>query len=136
MRKSNIKKKEIKAKENESLVKILAARKTIATLLEANITFKLIAIAKNIPEMNFENLDYLKRNFLDELNKEELIEVLKEIVDLKESKIKNHEKLTEFIEVFVTENKIKEYLKNYNPTTFTINKLNEAHKVVFENNGY
>ena len=53
--------------ESKKISNIIAARKTISSLLQGDITYKLISLAKDINGLNFQHVDYVTEKIIENL---------------------------------------------------------------------
>ena len=119
-------------KAKKEVLDVMAMRKTIFALLKGNIEFKIIKLAKDVKEeIKFEHLGFLTEKILEQISKDDLQIVFKDIINFETFKIESFEKLYNFFDSVITVEKIEELLSDYNKSDYTLNKIEEGHKVIF-----
>ncbi len=116
---------------SKKISNIIAARKTISSLLQGDITYKLISLAKDIEGLNFQHVGYITEKIIEKIDKKDLENVIFEVVDVKNVKLKEPEKLYNFLDKFITKELVEEILFTYNKKDYMLNKIEEGHKVIF-----
>lgn len=116
---------------SKKISNIIAARKTISSLLQGDITYKLISLAKDIDGLDFQHVGYITEKIIEKIDKKDLENVIFEVVDVENVKVKEPEKLYNFLNKFITKELIEEILFTYNKKDYMLNKIEEGHKVIF-----
>ena len=55
--------------ESKKISNIIAARKTISSLLQGGITYKLISLAKDIKGLDFQHVNYITEKIIEKIDK-------------------------------------------------------------------
>ena len=108
--------------ESKKISNIIAARKTISSLLQGDITYKLISLAKDINGLDFQHVNYITEKVIEKIDKK----------DLENVKVIEAEKLYNFLDKFITKELVEEILSSYNKKDYMLDKIEEGHKVIFD----
>ena len=122
----------VELNESKKISNIIAARKTISSLLQGDITFKLISLAKDIDGLDFQHVNYVTEKIIEKIDKKDLENVIFKVVDVENVKVKEPEKLYNFLDKFITKELVEEILFTYNKKDYMLNKIEEGHKVIFD----
>ena len=114
--------------ESKKISNIIAARKTISSLLQGDITYKLISLAKDINGLDFQHVDYITEKIIEKIDKKDLENVIYKVIDVENAKVIEAERLYNFLDKFIT----KELLSSYNKKDYMLDKIEEGHKVIFD----
>lgn len=118
--------------ESKKISNIIAARKTISSLLQGDITYKLISLAKDINGLDFQHVDYVTEKIIEKIDKKDLENVIYKVIDVKNAKVIESEKLYNFLDKFITKELVEEILSSYNKKDYMLDKIEEGHKVIFD----
>lgn len=118
--------------ESKKISNIIAARKTITSLLQGDITYKLISLAKDIDGLDFQHVNYVTEKIIERIDKKNLENVIYKVVDIENAKVKEPEILYNFLDQFITKKLVKEILLTYNKKDYILDKIEEGHKVIFD----
>lgn len=118
--------------ESKKISNIIAARKTITSLLQGDITYKLISLAKDINGLDFQHVDYVTEKIIEKIDKKDLENVIYKVIDVENAKVIEPEILYNFLDQFITKKLVKEILLTYNKKDYILNKIEEWHKVIFD----
>ncbi len=118
--------------ESKKISNIIAARKTISSLLQGDITYKLISLAKDINGLDFQHVDYITEKIIEKIDKKDLENVIYKVIDVENAKIREAEKLYNFLDKFITKELVEEILSSYNKKDYMLDKIEEGHKVIFD----
>lgn len=118
--------------ESKKISNIIAARKTITSLLQGDITYKLISLAKDIDGLDFQHVNYVTEKIIERIDKKNLENVIYKVVDIENTKVKEPEILYNFLDQFITKKLVKEILLTYNKKDYILDKIEEGHKVIFD----
>lgn len=118
--------------ESKKISNIIAARKTISSLLQGDITYKLISLAKDINGLDFQHVDYVTEKIIEKIDKKDLENVIYKVIDVKNAKVIESEKLYNFLDKFITKELVEEILSSYNKKDYILDKIEEGHKVIFD----
>ena len=118
--------------ESKKISNIIAARKTITSLLQGDITYKLISLAKDIDGLDFQHVNYVTEKIIERIDKKNLENVIYKVIDIENTKVKEPEILYNFLDQFITKKLIKEILLTYNKKDYILDKIEEGHKVIFD----
>ena len=118
--------------ESKKISNIIAARKTITSLLQGDITYKLISLAKDIDGLDFQHVNYVTEKIIERIDKKNLENVIYKVIDIENTKIKEPEILYNFLDQFITKKLVKEILLTYNKKDYILDKIEEGHKVIFD----
>lgn len=118
--------------ESKKISNIIAARKTITSLLQGDITYKLISLAKDINGLDFQHVDYVTEKIIEKIDKKDLENVIYKVIDVENAKVIEPEILYNFLDQFITKKLVKEILLTYNKKDYILNKIEEGHKVIFD----
>jgi putative mammaglobin-A len=121
----------VELNESKKISNIIAARKTISSLLQGDITFKLISLAKDIDGLDFQHVNYVTEKIIEKIDKKDLENVIFKVIDVENVKVKEPEKLYNFLDKFITKELVGEILFTYNKKDYMLNKIEEGHKVIF-----
>ena len=67
--------------DSKKISNIIAARKTILSLLQGDITYKLISLAKDIDGLDFQHVGYVTEKIIERIDKKDLENVSKETIE-------------------------------------------------------
>lgn len=118
--------------ESKKISNIIAARKTISSLLQGDITYKLISLAKDINGLNFQHVDYITEKIIEKIDKKDLENVIYKVIDVENAKVIEAERLYNFLDKFITKELVEEILSSYNKKDYMLDKIEEGHKVIFD----
>lgn len=118
--------------ESKKISNIIAARKTISSLLQGDITYKLISLAKDINGLDFQNVDYITEKIIEKIDKKDLENVIYKVIDVENAKVIEAERLYDFLDKFITKELVEEILSSYNKKDYMLDKIEEGHKVIFD----
>jgi putative mammaglobin-A len=118
--------------ESKKISNIIAARKTISSLLQGDITYKLISLAKDINGLNFQHVDYITEKIIEKIDKKDLENVIYKVIDVENAKVIEAERLYDFLDKFITKELVEEILSSYNKKDYMLDKIEEGHKVIFD----
>lgn len=118
--------------ESKKISNIIAARKTITSLLQGDITYKLISLAKDIDCLDFQHVNYVTEKIIERIDKKNLENVIYKVIDIENTKVKEPEILYNFLDQFITKKLVKEILLTYNKKDYILDKIEEGHKVIFD----
>lgn len=118
--------------ESKKISNIIAARKTISSLLQGDITYKLISLAKDINGLDFQHVDYITEKIIEKIDKKDLENVIYKVIDVENAKVIEAERLYNFLDKFVTKELVEEILSSYNKKDYMLDKIEEGHKVIFD----
>lgn len=118
--------------ESKKISNIIAARKTITSLLQGDITYKLISLAKDIDGLDFQHVNYVTEKIIERIDKKNLENVIYKVIDIENTKVKEPEILYNFLDQFITKKLVKEILLTYNKKDYILDKIEEGHKVIFD----
>lgn len=118
--------------ESKKISNIIAARKTITSLLQGDITYKLISLAKDIDGLDFQHVNYVTEKIIERIDKKNLENVIYKVIDIENAKVKEPEILYNFLDQFITKKLVKEILLTYNKKDYILDKIEEGHKVIFD----
>lgn len=118
--------------ESKKISNIIAARKTITSLLQGDITYKLISLAKDIDGLDFQHVNYVTEKIIERIDKKNLENVIYKVIDIEKTKVKEPEILYNFLDQFITKKLVKEILLTYNKKDYILDKIEEGHKVIFD----
>ena len=118
--------------ESKKISNIIAARKTISSLLQGDITYKLISLAKDINGLNFQHVDYVTEKIIEKIDKKDLENVIYKVIDVENAKVIEAERLYNFLDKFITKELVEEILSSYNKKDYMLDKIEEGHKVIFD----
>lgn len=118
--------------ESKKISNIIAARKTITSLLQGDITYKLISLAKDIDGLDFQHVNYVTEKIIEKIDKKNLENVIYKVIDIENAKVKEPEILYNFLDQFITKKLVKEILLTYNKKDYILDKIEEGHKVIFD----
>ena len=118
--------------ESKKISNIIAARKTITSLLQGDITYKLISLAKDIDGFDFQHVNYVTEKIIERIDKKNLENVIYKVIDIENTKVKEPEILYNFLDQFITKKLVKEILLTYNKKDYILDKIEEGHKVIFD----
>lgn len=118
--------------ESKKISNIIAARKTISSLLQGDITYKLISLAKDINGLDFQHVNYITEKVIEKIDKKDLENVIYKVIDVKNAKVIEAERLYNFLDKFVTKELVEEILSSYNKKDYMLDKIEEGHKVIFD----
>ena len=118
--------------ESKKISNIIAARKTISSLLQGDITYKLISLAKDINGLDFQHVNYITEKVNEKIDKKDLENVIYKVIDVENAKVIEAEKLYNFLDKFITKELVEEILSSYNKKDYMLDKIEEGHKVIFD----
>lgn len=118
--------------ESKKISNIIAARKTISSLLQGDITYKLISLAKDINGLDFQHVNYITEKVIEKIDKKDLENVIYKVIDVENAKVIEAERLYNFLDKFITKELVEEILSNYNKKDYMLDKIEEGHKVIFD----
>lgn len=118
--------------ESKKISNIIAARKTISSLLQGDITYKLISLAKDINGLDFQHVNYITEKIIEKIDKKDLENVIYKVIDVEKAKVIEAERLYNFLDKFITKELVEEILSNYNKKDYMLDKIEEGHKVIFD----
>lgn len=118
--------------ESKKISNIIAARKTITSLLQGDITYKLISLAKDIDGLDFQHVNYVTEKIIERIDKKNLENVIYKVIDIENTKVKEPEILYNFLDQFITKKLVEEILFSYNKKDYILDKIEEGHKVIFD----
>lgn len=118
--------------ESKKISNIIAARKTITSLLQGDIFYKLISLAKDIDGLDFQHVNYVTEKIIERIDKKNLENVIYKVIDIENAKVKEPEILYNFLDQFITKKLVKEILLTYNKKDYILDKIEEGHKVIFD----
>lgn len=118
--------------ESKKISNIIAARKTISSLLQGDITYKLISLAKDINGLDFQHVDYITEKIIEKIDKKDLENVIYKVIDVENAKVIEAEILYDFLDKFITKELVEEILSSYNKKDYMLDKIEEGHKVIFD----
>ena len=118
--------------ESKKISNIIAARKTISSLLQGDITYKLISLAKDINGLDFQHVDYITEKIIEKIDKKDLENVIYKVIDVENAKVIESERLYNFLDKFITKELVEEILSSYNKKDYMLDKIEEGHKVIFD----
>jgi putative mammaglobin-A len=118
--------------ESKKISNIIAARKTISSLLQGDITYKLISLAKDINGLDFQHVNYITEKVIEKIDKKDLENVIYKVIDVENAKVIEAERLYNFLDKFVTKELVEEILSSYNKKDYMLDKIEEGHKVIFD----
>lgn len=118
--------------ESKKISNIIAARKTISSLLQGNITYKLISLAKDINGLDFQHINYITEEIIEKIDKKDLENVIYKVIDVENAKVIEAERLYNFLDKFITKELVEEILSSYNKKDYMLDKIEEGHKVIFD----
>lgn len=118
--------------ELKKISNIIAARKTISSLLQGDITYKLISLAKDINGLDFQHVDYITEKIIEKIDKKDLENVIYKVIDVENAKVIEAERLYDFLDKFITKELVEEILSSYNKKDYMLDKIEEGHKVIFD----
>ena len=118
--------------ESKKISNIIAARKTISSLLQGDITYKLISLAKDINGLDFQHVDYITEKIIEKIDKKDLENVIYKVIDVENAKVIEAERLYDFLDKFITKELVEEILSSYNKKDYMLDKIEEGHKVIFD----
>lgn len=118
--------------ESKKISNIIAARKTISSLLQGDITYKLISLAKDINGLDFQHVNYITEKVIEKIDKKDLENVIYKVIDVENAKVIKAERLYNFLDKFVTKELVEEILSSYNKKDYMLDKIEEGHKVIFD----
>lgn len=118
--------------ESKKISNIIAARKTISSLLQGDITYKLISLAKDINGLDFQHVDYITEKIIEKIDKKDLENVIYKVIDVENAKVIEAERLYDFLDKFITKELVEEILSSYNKKDYMLDKIKEGHKVIFD----
>lgn len=118
--------------ESKKISNIIAARKTITSLLQGDITYKLISLAKDIDGLDFQHVNYVTEKIIERIDKKNLENVIYKVIDIENTKVKEPEILYNFLDQFITKKLVEEILSSYNKKDYMLDKIEEGHKVIFD----
>lgn len=118
--------------ESKKISNIIAARKTISSLLQGDITYKLISLAKDINGLDFQHVDYITEKIIEKIDKKDLENVIYKVIDVENTKVIEAERLYDFLDKFITKELVEEILSSYNKKDYMLDKIEEGHKVIFD----
>lgn len=118
--------------ESKKISNIIAARKTISSLLQGDITYKLISLAKDINGLDFQHVDYITEKIIEKIDKKNLENVIYKVIDVENAKVIEAERLYNFLDKFITKEFVEEILSSYNKKDYMLDKIEEGHKVIFD----
>ena len=118
--------------ESKKISNIIAARKTISSLLQGDITYKLISLAKDINGLDFQHVNYITEKVIEKIDKKDLENVIYKVIDVENAKVIEAERLYNFLNKFITKELVEEILSNYNKKNYMLDKIEEGHKVIFD----
>ena len=118
--------------ESKKISNIIAARKTISSLLQGDITYKLISLAKDINGLDFQHVDYITEKIIEKIDKKNLENVIYKVIDVENAKVIEAERLYNFLDKFITKELVEEILSSYNKKDYMLDKIEEGHKVIFD----
>ena len=118
--------------ESKKISNIIAARKTISSLLQGDITYKLISLAKDIKGLDFQHVNYITERVIEKIDKKDLENVIYKVIDVENAKVIEAENLYNFLDKFITKELVEEILSSYNKKDYMLDKIEEGHKVIFD----
>ena len=118
--------------ESKKISNIIAARKTISSLLQGDITYKLISLAKDINGLDFQHVNYITEKVIEKIDKKDLENVISKVIDVENAKVIEAERLYNFLDKFITKELVEEILSSYNKKDYMLDKIEEGHKVIFD----
>lgn len=118
--------------ESKKISNIIAARKTISSLLQGDITYKLISLAKDINGLDFQHVDYITEKIIEKIDKKDLENVIYKVIDVENAKVIEAERLYNFLDKFITKELVEKILSSYNKKDYMLDKIEEGHKVIFD----
>lgn len=118
--------------ESKKISNIIAARKTISSLLQGDITYKLISLAKDINGLDFQHVNYITEKIIEKIDKKDLENVIYKVIDVEKAKVIEAERLYNFLDKFITKELVEEILSSYNKKDYMLDKIEEGHKVIFD----
>lgn len=118
--------------ESKKISNIIAARKTISSLLQGDITYKLISLAKDINGLDFQHVDYITEKIIEKIDKKDLENVIYKVIDVENAKVIEAERLYDFLDKFITKELVEKILSSYNKKDYMLDKIEEGHKVIFD----
>ena len=118
--------------ELKKISNIIAARKTISSLLQGDITYKLISLAKDINGLDFQHVNYITEKIIEKIDKKDLENVIYKVIDVEKAKVIEAERLYNFLDKFITKELVEEILSSYNKKDYMLDKIEEGHKVIFD----
>ena len=118
--------------ESKKISNIIAARKTISSLLQGDITYKLISLAKDINGLDFQHVNYITEKVIEKIDKKDLENVIYKVIDVEKAKVIEAERLYNFLDKFITKELVEEILSSYNKKDYMLDKIEEGHKVIFD----
>ena len=118
--------------ESKKISNIIAARKTISSLLQGDITYKLISLAKDINGLDFQHVDYITEKIIEKIDKKDLENAIYKVIDVENAKVIEAERLYDFLDKFITKELVEEILSSYNKKDYMLDKIEEGHKVIFD----
>lgn len=118
--------------ESKKISNIIAARKTISSLLQGDITYKLISLAKDINGLDFQHVNYITEKVIEKIDKKDLENVIYKVIDVENAKVIEAERLYNFLNKFITKELVEEILSSYNKKDYMLDKIEEGHKVIFD----
>lgn len=118
--------------ESKKISNIIAARKTISSLLQGGITYKLISLAKDIKGLDFQHVNYITEKIIEKIDKKDLENVIYKVIDVENAKVIEAERLYNFLDKFITKELVEEILSSYNKKDYMLDKIEEGHKVIFD----
>lgn len=118
--------------ESKKISNIIAARKTISSLLQGDITYKLISLAKDINGLDFQHVDYITEKIIEKIDKKDLENVIYKVIDVENAKVIEAERLYDFLDKFITKELVEEILSSYDKKDYMLDKIEEGHKVIFD----
>lgn len=118
--------------ESKKISNIIAARKTISSLLQGDITYKLISLAKDINGLDFQHVDYITEKIIEKIDKKDLENVIYKVINVENAKVIEAERLYDFLDKFITKELVEEILSSYNKKDYMLDKIEEGHKVIFD----
>ena len=118
--------------ESKKISNIIASRKTISSLLQGDITYKLISLAKDINGLDFQHVNYITEKVIEKIDKKDLENVIYKVIDVENAKVIEAEKLYNFLDKFITKELVEEILSSYNKKDYMLDKIEEGHKVIFD----
>lgn len=118
--------------ESKKISNIIAARKTISSLLQGDITYKLISLAKDINGLDFQHVNYITEKVIEKIDKKDLENVIYKVIDVENAKVIEAERLYNFLDKFITKELVEEILSSYNKKNYMLDKIEEGHKVIFD----
>lgn len=118
--------------ESKKISNIIAARKTISSLLQGDITYKLISLAKDINGLDFQHVNYITEKVIEKIDKKDLENVIYKVIDVENAKVIEAERLYNFLDKFITKELVEEILSSYNKKDYMLDKIEEGHKVIFD----